>query len=172
MTGKPFLQDPPVPLAFNIAHSGSLAVCALADVRAVGVDVEPIERPELTPALLHDLLAPAERSRLDLLSGAALQEALVALWTGKEAIAKAHGGGLGLPLDRLIVPAEEGAVAMNAIADATPAVWRLHRLRPDDRHRIALVLAMAPEAPMEIRCMEALQLLRDLLPVEAMAGSA
>lgn len=170
--GKPYLIDPAGSLTFNIAHSGSLAVCALTERWAIGVDVEPIDRQELTPGLLHDLLAPAERARLAPLDGTALQEALVALWTGKEAVGKAHGGGLSLPLDRLVVPEGDGAVAMEAIADAAPSCWRLHRLRPDQRHRIALALAMAPDVPLKIDCRDATGLLRDRLLRPPAARSA
>ncbi|WP_407645356.1 4'-phosphopantetheinyl transferase family protein [Geminicoccus roseus] len=171
-TGKPFLADPPAPVAVSLAHSGSLALCAFAPVEALGIDVEPLDRREFTPSLLHDLLAPVERARLVGLEGTVLQEALVALWTGKEAVAKAHGGGLSLPLERLIVPPGDGAVDMGGIEGAAPAVWRLHRLRPDPRYRAALALALAPEALLEIRCTDATNRLKELPARPPAAGSA
>lgn len=154
-TGKPFLVEPASTLTFSIAHGGSLAVCAIADVHQIGIDVEPIDRRELTPRLLKGLLAPCETGRLAGLTGALLQETLVGLWTGKEAIAKAHGAGLSLPLASFAVPEGDGAVAMAGVPGATPPIWRLHRLRPDGRHRLALALALPPAAPLEIRVADA-----------------
>ncbi|WP_200841184.1 4'-phosphopantetheinyl transferase family protein [Geminicoccus flavidas] len=170
--GRPFLAHPTGALDFNLAHGGGLSVCALADGCRVGVDVEPADRPELSLELLDGLLAPGERDRVTARQGEARQEALVALWTGKEAIAKAHGGGLSLPLDRLAVPEGDGPVTMTAIPGALPPVWRLHRLRPDLRHRVALALALAPDAPASIRVHDATHVFRGRRPPAASAGSA
>jgi 4'-phosphopantetheinyl transferase len=170
--GRPFLAHPRSTLDFNLAHGGGLAVCALADGCRVGIDVEPVDRPELSIELLDGLLAPGERDRVAARQGGARQEALVALWTGKEAIAKAHGGGLSLPLDRLAVPDGDGPVAMTAIAGALPPVWRLHRLRPDLRHRVALAVALAPDASAPIHIHDATHVFRGHRPPGASAGSA
>ncbi|WP_191060026.1 4'-phosphopantetheinyl transferase family protein [Geminicoccus harenae] len=170
--GRPFLAHPAGALDFNLAHGGGLAVCALADGCRVGIDVEPADRPELSLELLDGLLAPGERDRLAGRQGSARQEALVALWTGKEAIAKAHGDGLSLPLDRLAVPEGDGPVTMTAIPGALPPVWRLHRLRPDQRHRLALALALAPDASALICVHDATEVFRGRRPPAASAGSA
>ncbi|HWL68778.1 MAG TPA: 4'-phosphopantetheinyl transferase superfamily protein [Geminicoccus sp.] len=170
--GRPFLAHPRGMLDFNLAHGGGLAVCALADGCRVGIDVEPADRPELSLELLDGLLAPGERDRVTARQGSARQEALVGLWVGKEAVAKAHGGGLSLPLDRLVVPEGDGPVTMTAVAGALPPVWRLHRLRPDRRHRMALALALAPDAPAAISFHDATQVFRGHRPPAASAGPA
>lgn len=170
-TGKPFLVEPASTLTFNITHGGSLAVCAVADGYPIGIDVEPVDRPELTPALLEGLLAPCEAERLQGLAGSPLQEALVALWTGKEAIAKAHGGGLSLPLASFAVPEGDGPVTMSGVPGATPPIWRLHRLRPDRRHRLALALALPPAAPLEICIADAASIFGELAVRGQGAGS-
>lgn len=171
-TGKPYLIAPAARLTFNIAHGGNLAVCAVTESFPIGIDVEPVDRPQLTRRLLEGLLAPGEIARLDGLSGGLLQEALVALWTGKEAIVKAHGAGLSLPLASFVVPPGDGAVAMTGVPDAAPPVWRLHRLCPDDRHRLALALALSPAEPLEIRTVDATAMLSELVVRQGMAGSA
>lgn len=160
-SGKPFLREPSAALHFNLAHSGSLAVCAVSSCHAVGIDVEPLDRRELSAELLHDLLAPVERERIAGLAGSPLQEALVGLWTGKEAVAKAHGGGLSLPLERLIVPEGDGAVDMSPLLPN--AIWRLHRLRPVPGSRVALAIATPPDTPLEIRCRNGLSMITDHL---------
>jgi 4'-phosphopantetheinyl transferase len=157
-SGKPFLLDPALPIAFSIAHSGDLAVCAIADVPTVGIDVEPVDRAGLDLAVLQGLLSPVEQARIEDLPGASLQEALVAAWTGKEAVAKAHGGGLSLPLDRIEVPPVDGPVDMAAIPDAEPPDWSLYRLCPDRRHRIAVALPVRFGTPTRITCRQATEL--------------
>jgi 4'-phosphopantetheinyl transferase len=69
--GKPMLADPDAPLRFNLSHSGELALIAVAGEHEVGVDVQSIGAK------------PAE---------------FYADWTRREAIAKCHGVGLGMPL--------------------------------------------------------------------------
>ena len=95
-----------------------------------------------------------------------------ALWTGKEAIVKAHGGGLSLPLANFVVPEHDGGVDMAEVPGADPPLWRLHRVRPDPRHRVALALAMPPSAPLEIRVADATSSIRDLAVSAGTAGSA
>jgi 4'-phosphopantetheinyl transferase len=79
--GKPFLDGGP--LRFNLSHSGTLAVVALAEAVEVGVDVE---RPGRNVAAVERSLSAGERASGD---------DLLQLWCRKEAWAKATGGGLG-----------------------------------------------------------------------------
>jgi 4'-phosphopantetheinyl transferase len=79
--GKPFV--PGTRLRFNLSHSGTLAVIALADDLEVGVDVE---RPDRNAAAVRRTLSDGERASGD---------DLLQLWCRKEAWAKATGGGLG-----------------------------------------------------------------------------
>ena len=79
--GKPFV--PGTRLRFNLSHSATMAVVALADDLAVGVDVE---RPGRNAAAIERTLSEGERASGD---------DLLQLWCRKEAWAKALGGGLG-----------------------------------------------------------------------------
>ena len=79
--GKPFV--PGTRLRFNLSHSATMAVVALADDLAVGVDVE---RPGRNAAAIERTLSEGERASGD---------DLLQLWCRKEAWAKAMGGGLG-----------------------------------------------------------------------------
>ena len=90
--GKPFLVD--APLEFNLAHSGDLALIAVAGGRRVGVDVE-----RLRPLLDLDDLAPRVCTPDELVTLATLAEphrgdAFLAMWARKEALAKATGEGI------------------------------------------------------------------------------
>ncbi len=92
--GKPRLAEDPPRLAFNLSHSGDLALVAVARNREVGVDVERV-KPE------RDLVALAERA-LAPEAAAAVREAaeperarlFYELWTRHEARLKCLGVGL------------------------------------------------------------------------------
>ncbi len=90
--GKPFLDGSPI--EFNLSHSGDIALIAVATC-PVGVDVE-----RLRPVLDLDDLAPRVCSPAEVAELAALAEphrahAFLAMWTRKEALAKAMGAGIG-----------------------------------------------------------------------------
>lgn len=147
--GKPRLDLPEGP-AFNLSHGGRLAVCAASRDAPVGVDVEPKERTALTLNLVRDLFASQEIAMLEGLDGDSLTEGLITVWTGKEAVVKAHGDGLYLPLDRFTVPLGDGPVVLDEGLIETASVWRLHRFQPDPYHRAALVLGLSPTVPLTI----------------------
>ncbi|MCJ2141374.1 4'-phosphopantetheinyl transferase family protein [Methylobacterium sp. E-066] len=90
-------------LDFNLSHSGGRALIGLARGAAIGVDVEEI-RP-ITDALriARAHFAPDEAAALAALSPNAIDHAFFGLWTRKEAVVKALGSGLSLPLNRFSV---------------------------------------------------------------------
>ncbi|SFL68541.1 4'-phosphopantetheinyl transferase family protein [Methylobacterium pseudosasicola] len=90
-------------LDFNLSHSGGRALIGLARGAAIGVDLEEI-RP-ITDALriARAHFAPDEAAALAALPLSAIDPAFFGLWTRKEAVVKALGTGLLLPLDRFSV---------------------------------------------------------------------
>jgi 4'-phosphopantetheinyl transferase len=101
--GKPRLAGIADAPAFSLSHSGAVGLVAVADgPTPIGVDVEairPVERP------IADLVAaPEERAFLDAAPDeAAWTRRFVRLWTLKEAVVKALGTGLALPLPSFAV---------------------------------------------------------------------
>jgi len=97
--GKPALAEPV--LAFNVSHAGALVLIAVSRPRRLGVDVEQI-RPGLDlRAVTEELLGPADR---DAVNHAMSREGIGAFfryWTRYEALVKARGDGLVLPLREL-----------------------------------------------------------------------
>lgn len=97
--GKPDLAGPGrAEIAFNLSHSGAHALVGIARGAPVGVDVE-VHRPlpdALRIARAH--FAPDEAAALGALPAGAVEPAFFGLWTRKEAVAKALGAGLSLPL--------------------------------------------------------------------------
>ena len=91
-------------LRFNLAHSGDLALVAVAAGREVGVDVEHF-RPLLEAEPIAERnFSPAEREALAKLPEPERVGAFFNIWSCKEAFIKATGQGLSYPLQSFNVP--------------------------------------------------------------------
>jgi 4'-phosphopantetheinyl transferase len=102
-------------LEFNLSHSDDLAVLAIAHGANVhlGIDVE-VPRPNhdhLDELVARRFFAPGEVRGLLALPASERQAAFFRCWTRKEALLKALGGGLSLPLDDFEVTFKAGAPA-------------------------------------------------------------
>jgi len=95
--GKPYLSDEHG-LNFNLSHAGGYALIAFTTKSAIGVDVEAIDRSIDTDKLVHRFFSPVEITAVAALSPVERPVAFFKLWTRKEALIKAHGAGLSLPL--------------------------------------------------------------------------
>jgi 4'-phosphopantetheinyl transferase len=96
--GKPALAGR-LKWSFNASHSGDWYVCAIARHRRLGVDVEmPKDLPDAR-AIAARFFSAREREALRALSAANAHSAFFSCWTRKEALVKATGLGLTLPLD-------------------------------------------------------------------------
>lgn len=109
-SGRPVLVEPSGRgLDFNLSHSGDLAVIGSVRGARIGVDVE-VRRP-LPDALriARSHFACDEVASLEALAPHCREGAFFALWTAKEAVVKALGVGLSLPLaDFSVAVAPEG----------------------------------------------------------------
>jgi len=97
--GKPVLRGSQVVLSFNVTHTGNVALIAVArGTGMVGIDAEMIHPNVEWSALSRRFFAPAEAEEIH----SALPEqhlaAFFACWTRKEALVKALGVGLSMPL--------------------------------------------------------------------------
>jgi 4'-phosphopantetheinyl transferase len=123
----------------SIAHSAGLIAIALSDSRRLGVDLErrgarKRDLAEVAGATLH----PLELAEMASLPAPARRDFFLRLWTLKEALAKALGEGLSLPM-------REFAFAGDALV-AAPASWngmheRWRFANPLSVHDAALGLA-------------------------------
>ncbi|MCJ2070374.1 4'-phosphopantetheinyl transferase superfamily protein [Methylobacterium sp. J-030] len=103
-TGKPELARAfGSPAAFNLSHSGARALIGLAGPTAIGVDIELIRPIPDAVRIARTHFAPDEAAALASLPPDAIEAAFFGLWTRKEAVVKAQGTGLSLPLDRFSV---------------------------------------------------------------------
>jgi len=103
--GKPRLVDPGLLRGsdFSIAYSTRLAVIALCSTGEVGVDCEDGAVPDRLPATgsARWYFSPLEIAKLESLAPRERRVALWRAWVRKEALAKACGWGLFLPLRRV-----------------------------------------------------------------------
>jgi len=108
VNGKPEPADRG--LHVNCSHREELAVVAVC-AAPLGVDVEYVgagsgPEPAELDALARVMLSPAELAAYCALPAAGRRTALLTVWTRKEAVVKALGVGLSLPLDSFDVPVE------------------------------------------------------------------
>jgi 4'-phosphopantetheinyl transferase len=87
-------------LEFNLSHSAGLALVAINFIQPVGVDVERVRPLNDHLKLAERHFSPAEISTLKSMGTEVSSHAFIQLWAGKEALIKARGNGLSLPLDR------------------------------------------------------------------------
>ncbi|MBP4137074.1 4'-phosphopantetheinyl transferase family protein [Flavobacterium geliluteum] len=89
---KPYFDNDLI--RFNISHSGDIVVCALSDKHEIGIDVEIVTEIEIDE--FKSQMTEIERNNVMLSSN--IKDSFFDYWTQKEAVIKAHGNGLSIPL--------------------------------------------------------------------------
>ena len=152
--GKPVLADPHCGLRFNLAHSGTLAVCAVTrGSRDVGVDVEHVKPIENAEALARAVLSPLELVRLGALPEPVRLRSFYEAWTRKEAFLKALGCGLNRPLHSLEVsfgPGEPPRLLKSLADPSEPERFTLHAFEPEADCVCAVAVAGPPVRVQEL----------------------
>lgn len=113
-SGKPYLISSDDDLRFSLAHSGDLAVFAVAWGSDVGVDLEQIAPRHADTDHWGNALTARELHELTQLPDTHRPRAFAQAWTRKEAVLKATGRGLTYPITRLELaePVGDGATAV------------------------------------------------------------
>jgi 4'-phosphopantetheinyl transferase len=91
-------------LRFNVAHSGDLALVAVASGCEVGVDVEQLRTVGHLSQIARRYFHPAERDAILAAPPSARDAAFLRCWTLKEAVLKAVGSGITGSLAGFCVP--------------------------------------------------------------------
>lgn len=86
-------------ISFNVSHTDSLIILAVAQGHEVGVDVENTRVRAACIDIADRFFAPAEVSALHALPKARQQHRFFEYWTLKESYIKARSMGLSIPLD-------------------------------------------------------------------------
>lgn len=137
--GKPALADASS-LAFNLTHSEDLALCTVSQAQPLGIDVETERATVEFEALWPRISSCAERDLWPLLAAAQRPRIFFQLWTRKEAVIKALGMGLSLPLNSLTVL---GASADLVLGEAAQSL-RLQSFCPQPDYLAALATPGQP----------------------------
>jgi len=156
--GKPHLAAPGTAgdREFNVSHTGRLALVAVARDLPVGVDVEAVDRPVDPLSLGPRVLTPAERAHMAEMPPAEAARHFLRVWTAKEAVVKALGRGLSLPLtDFAVVEGPDEVIAIRCSVGCALPPLTLVRLHPDEAHVGALAVLGSPES-IRFRCGSAL----------------
>jgi 4'-phosphopantetheinyl transferase len=127
--GKPFIADRTTELEFNVSHAHERALYAIASRHALGVDIEYLNRDVNHDALAERFFTGREHAQLQRIPEADRKRAFLICWTRKEAVIKATGDGLSLPLDQFEVTTDpDAAPQLLDFAGAAPraADWNLH----------------------------------------------
>lgn len=134
--GKPFAHSIG-DIEFNLSHAGDDIVIAIARGQALGVDIERLHRRAMSPEIARRFFCASEADAIGGLPESRRQAAFLRLWTHKEAVLKAIGGGLSFGLARLefALDANGDVHGLRDIAgEAGAAVdWRLHRFAIGER---------------------------------------
>ena len=120
---RPFLDN----LEFNISHSGNYVLCAISDDKLrIGVDVEEIKPIDFSDfdRQFTEVEWQVIKSDTDPLRG------FYKMWTRKEAIVKADGKGLSIPLNDIIIE--------NNTARVGDECWHLKSIDLDQHHIVHL----------------------------------
>jgi 4'-phosphopantetheinyl transferase len=99
-------------LRFNLSHSGSIGLYAVARQREVGIDLERIEPKFAGDGIAERFFSRNEVAKLRSLPASARLHAFFNCWTRKEAYVKARGAGLQIPLESFdvsLAPDEQAA---------------------------------------------------------------
>jgi 4'-phosphopantetheinyl transferase len=130
--GKPRLPG----VEFSISHSGDRIGLAVTSV-PVGLDVETDDR-KADDGLISYALNETEQRALKGLAGTERASAFFQYWTRKEALMKATGKGLRIPLQSITL---DGATLVECTDPAlSPETTRLRDLAPGNGYRAAVAV--------------------------------
>jgi 4'-phosphopantetheinyl transferase len=127
--GKPFIADRASPIHFNASHSRERALYGIAKTCVLGVDIEYTNRDIDYNGLARRFFAPRECADLQRIPVAGRKRAFFACWTRKEAVIKATGDGLALPLDQFevtVAPDSAPQILDFTVATRRVSDWALH----------------------------------------------
>jgi 4'-phosphopantetheinyl transferase len=123
--GKPYLAEDPE-LVFNLSHSGSTFLIAVANHCQLGVDLEYFKSRVDFPGLVNHCFAEEEILYWSRLPDARKTSEFYRFWTRKEAFAKAVGRGLALGLKQCVVNPEKPDEFLRIPIDyGSAANWRV-----------------------------------------------
>jgi 4'-phosphopantetheinyl transferase len=128
-------------LSFNLTHTNGVVACAVTKGRAVGVDVEAIDRRLAARDLAGKFFSPAEARAVFSSTASVVGERFIETWVLKEAFVKALGTGLGSRLDDFAFALDQpSTIRFDPPPGVAASRWLFALFAPTDRHRLAIAL--------------------------------
>ena len=148
--GKPFalVDKVPAEVSFNVSHSGTHGLIAVAGQGRLGADVEERSVPFDVDKLGEIVFTPGERADIAKGYGQQRIDRFLTVWTAKEALLKALGTGLSGDPRALEIPRElrHGKTSVVFRPPGTPgSEWRLDTFGNSD-YACALARELVPGA--------------------------
>ena len=149
--GRPSLAPSPSgdQISFNTSHSNGVAAVAVARSLQIGIDIECVKPIPEAEAIAAHYFTASEMATLTALPSDQRIAGFYNGWTRKEAIAKALGDGLSIPLDSFEVSLKPGDPAriLHCTREASRGqTLHLHRLEPCSGYAAALASTAAPRS--------------------------
>jgi 4'-phosphopantetheinyl transferase len=151
--GKPYHDNEPV-VELSLTHSAGVAVVALATRGPVGVDVESRIRRCQPQEIAERYFTPHESAAILGVPEARRPRRFFLYWTMKEAVLKATGTGLTMPLHSVsctLAGRRDWSVATAPGLGPLDASWRVAALALGARHLVSVAAASARPATV-LRC--------------------
>lgn len=139
--GKPDLQGSP--LHFNLTHSDDLALLAVAH-QPVGIDLEQFRPLAGFGYLVNTALNQAERTAFNQLPEDRKNFTFFRLWTSKEAVMKALGGGFKLAQQINFDLTDAEHPQLISLPEDTPSAWLLAQIPVSPTHTATLAVRQSP----------------------------
>jgi 4'-phosphopantetheinyl transferase len=144
--GKPAIESPATgpDLWFSVTHTSSVAAVAVAAGFQVGVDAECVSRSTDWQTVAENYFAPEEWIYLTSLSDAEQRAGFFRVWTLKEALLKAVGQGLSIPLNAFRFEFPVGLppqVQFSRALPNRPEEWRFWLFTSPPDHQFAVAVA-------------------------------
>ncbi|MBI2824768.1 MAG: 4'-phosphopantetheinyl transferase superfamily protein [Planctomycetia bacterium] len=147
--GKPELDHPESGRAiqFNVSHRGEYALYALALRRRVGIDIEPLRAVSEAQRIARSHFTHLESRLICEATEEESRERFFRIWTRKEAVIKAVGTGLSMPLNEFQVtdnPERDTSWQVVRVPSQPDAAWAVCDLTFAERYRAALCVEAGP----------------------------
>ena len=127
--GKPCIVTAPPAIHFNVAHSADMAIYAISRSCVPGVDIEYVHRDIDENAMAKRFFTLRKCAELQCIPAAARKRAFLACWTRKEAIVKAIGQGLRVPLHEIeVTVAPDAEPQILGVTCGQVADWTLYNV--------------------------------------------
>lgn len=155
--GRPRLASRPDAVPVSLSHAGDVVVAAVTRGVRVGVDVEPLQHREGGRVVPMRVLAPAEQAQLRSSAESGLEETddwgrFLRYWTCKEAIVKATGDGITVPLEDIVIDWRDGrphVADWRGKPERAPRIT-LHNVEAVAGHAVVVALLDAPGLQVQV----------------------